>query len=460
MGATEKIARWVANTDYEQIPDQAVEMAKRTALDTIACALAGCAEPSGKLITRYVQNLGGPPQAGVIGGGFLTSVAEAALANGTIAHALDYDDCGMKIGHPSVMVLPAVLSLGHQLHASGRQVLAAYILGLEIEGKVALRSDFKLADRSLNNQSWYGSLGAAVACAKLLNLDAGQTRMALGIATNLACGVSANHGSMLAPMGAGNASRNGVAAAFMAREGISANPDIIEAKNGFLCALAGPGRYDADGLADDLGNPFYIVSPGIGLKKYPSCYHTHRSIDAVLQLMAEHNLTESEITEVDVGTSERALRVLAYPDPQTPYQAKYCMSHCIAAAMVDRKVTLGTFTTEKLCDPRIIEARKKVRISFPDVPIWPGLADVGPDTVFVGNPVTMHTVRGQSYSARVDILRGDPIQPLADEELLAKYYECGERLLTPEAIRHSIDLLVNLERLTDIGELMDLLTLS
>ena len=229
-GTTEKIARWVVNTDYEQIPAQAVEMAKRTALDTVACALAGSAEPASKLITRYVQKLGGPPQAGVIGGGFQAAVGDAALANGTIAHALDYDDCGMKIGHPSVMVLPAVLSLGQQLHASGRQVLTAYILGIEVEGKVALHADFKLAERSLNSQSWYGSLGAAAACANLLRLDADQTRMALGIAANLACGVSANHGTMLAPMGAGNASRNGVVAALMAGRGSPPTPLLSRPK--------------------------------------------------------------------------------------------------------------------------------------------------------------------------------------------------------------------------------------
>ena len=99
-----------------------------------------------------------------------------------------------------------------------------------------------------------------------------------------------------------------------------------------------------------------------------------------------------------------------------------------------------------------------MRISLPDVPIWPGLADVGPDTVFVGNPVTIHTSSGQSHSARVDILRGDPAQPLADEELLTKYHDCGERLLPPETIRRSSDLLLDLEHVADIGELMDLLT--
>src|ERR1041384_8242517 len=180
MGATEAIARFVVDTDYKDIPRDVVEKAKRPALDCIGAALAGVTEPVSQSITGYVRNLGGEPQSSVFGAGLKASVADAALANGCIAHALDYDDCGVKIGHPSVLVLPAVISLAEHLGASGKDVLAAYILGLEIEGKLALHADFKLMQSRLNHQSWYGSIGAAAACAKLLRLDTGQTRMALG----------------------------------------------------------------------------------------------------------------------------------------------------------------------------------------------------------------------------------------------------------------------------------------
>jgi 2-methylcitrate dehydratase PrpD len=454
MGATEKIARFLVETGYENIPRDAVETAKRTALDCLGAALAGVVEPVSRAITGYVTKLGGPPQASVFGAGLRVSVPDAALANGSIAHALDYDDCGVKIGHPSVLVLPAVLSLGEHLGASGQDILAAYVLGLEVEGKIALHADFKLMQSRLNHQSWYGSVGAAAACAKLLRLDVAKTRMALGIGANFACGLSANHGSMAAAMAAGNACRNGVIAALLAQEGITANPDIIEAKNGFYDTLVGQGHYDAERMAEGLGKPFYIESPGIGLKKYPSCYHTHRALDGVLQLLGEHRLSDKDITEIDVGTSQRALRVLAFSEPATPYQAKFSMPHCIAAAVVDHQVTLDTFTAHKMEDRAIVEARKKVHLSFPDVPIWPGLADVGPDTEFVGNPVTIRTTDGQSYNARVDIPRGDPALPLTDDELLAKYRDCGRSQLCPEDIERSVGLVLGLEKVADIATLM------
>ena len=457
MGATEKIARFIVDTDYGDIPRDAVEKAKRTALDCVGAALAGVAEPVSQTITDYVKKLGGPPQASVFGAGLKASVPDAALANGSIAHALDYDDCGVKIGHPSVLVLPAVLSLGEHLGASGKDLLTAYIVGLEVEGKLALHADFKLMQARLNHQTWYGSIGAAAACAKLLRLDVAKTRMALGIAANFACGLSANHGSMAGAMAAGNACRNGVIAALMAQEGITANPDIIEAKNGFYDTLVGPGHYDAERMADGLGKPFYIESPGISLKMYPSCYHTHRALDGVFQLLDEHRLNDKDIAAVDVGTSERALRVLAFSEPATPYQAKFSMPHCIAAAVVDHQVTLATFTEQKLNDRNIVEARKKVQLSFPNVPIWPGLADVGPDTEFVGNPVTIKTTDGRSLSARVDIPRGDASLPLTDDELLGKYRDCARAQLSQDNIERSVGLVRELEKVADVGTLMAIL---
>ena len=454
MGATEKIASFIVDTRYEDIPREAVEKAKRTALDCVGAALAGVGEAVSQAITGYVTKLGGPPQASVLGAGLKVSVPDAALANGCIAHALDYDDCGVKIGHPSVLVLPAVLSLGEHLGASGQDILVAYIVGLEVEGKLALHAEFKLMQSRLNHQSWYGSVGAAAACAKLLRLDVGRSRMALGIAANFACGLSANHGSMAGAMAAGNACRNGVIAALMAKEGVTANPEIIEAKNGFYDTLVGRDHYDAQRVGESLGNPFYIESPGIGLKKYPSCYHTHRALDGVFQLLGEHRLNHKDIAEIDVGTSDRAMRVLAFSEPETPYQAKYSMPYCIAAAVVDHQVTLDTFTSDKMGDRDIIEARKTVHLSFPNLPIWPGLADVGPDTEFVGNPVTVRTLDGRSYNARVDIPRGDPALPLSDDELLAKYRDCARTQLRPDETEHSVGLIFGLERVADIGTVL------
>jgi 2-methylcitrate dehydratase len=150
--------------------------------------------------------------------------------------------------------------------------------------------------------------------------------------------------------------------------------------------------------------------------------------------------------------------VLAFSEPETPYQAKYSMPYCIAAAVVDHQVTLDTFTAHKMEDRNIVEARKKVHLSFPDIPIWPGLADVGPDTEFVGNPVAIRTKDGRRYNARVDIPRGDPALPLTDDELLAKYRDCGRSQLRAHDIERSVSVALGLETVTDIGTLMKILS--
>src|SRR5215813_9762983 len=130
------------------------------------------------------------------------------------------------------------------------------------------------------------------------------------------------------------------------------------------------------------------------------------------------------------------------------------MPHCIPTAGVAHRVTLETFTDHKLKDCNIDKARKQVHLSFPDVPIWPGLADVGPDTEFVGNPVSIRTTDGRNYNARVDIPRGDPALPLTDDELLDKYRDCGRSQLSPDEIQRSIELVLGLDALANIGTLM------
>ena len=432
-----------------------MEKAKRTALDCVGAALAGVVEPVSQTITGYVKKLGGPAQASVFGAGLKVSVADAALANGCIAHALDYDDCGVKIGHPSVLVLPAVLSLGEHLGASGQDILTAYILGLEIEGKLALHADFKLMQARLNHQTWYGSIGAAAACAKLLRLDVAKTRMALGIAGNFACGLSANHGSMAGAMAAGQRLPKRRDRRSDGQRRNHGQPQHHRSEERFLRHAGGPRP-----LRRGTHGGWIWANRSTSSLRVSGSRNTQAAITLIarwtecFQLLDEHRLSDKDIAEVDVGTSERAMRVLAFTEPATPYQAKFSMPYCIAAAVVDHRVTLETFTAHKFGDRDIIETRKKIHLSFPDVPIWPGLADVGPDTEFVGNPVTIRTTDGRTYSARVDIPRGDPALPLSDDELLVKYRDCGRSQLRPDDIERSVGLVLGLERVTDVATLM------
>ena len=223
---------------------------------------------------------------GVIGSGFKTSAPLAALANGTMAHALDFDDVNWHMsGHPTVPLLPAILALGQGVHASGQEVLLAYALGFEVETKVGLGMNPRHYDLGWHATSTLGTLGAAVACAKLLRLDVMKTRMALGIAASMAAGLRQNFGTMTKPLHPGQAAMNGVTAAQLARLGWTADANILEAPYGFCQLYAGAGRYRLDDVVKQLGQPFEILASGVAIKQYPCCAFTHRALDGMLTLV-------------------------------------------------------------------------------------------------------------------------------------------------------------------------------
>lgn len=460
METTQRLAEFLVNTTYEDIPGRVINIAKRTALDTSGVALAGSNETCSKAITGFLKKAGGAPEAGIIGKGFRTYAPHAGLANGIMAWALDYNDGGIKITHPSALAFPAAITLGDKLRASGKEILTAYILALEVQGKVAMGCDLGAGHKSISHFSFLGGLGSAAAASRLLKLDADRTRFAFGIVANLASGLqSAAHGTWLSPTTAGNVAHNGILAALMSQEGFPANPSIIESEGGLCDTFVGEGNYNIELMTRDLGSPFYMEFPGITIKKYPSCFLTHRAIEAVLHLVHQHHIAHSDVAEVEVGITRRGLTVLAYPEPDTGDQGRFSMPYCMASAILDRKINLDTFSDDKVRQPARKELMSKVRLSYPDLPIFSGMSQVDPAHPPVGNPVTIRLKDGRTYSARVDILKGGPEAPLTDRELIDKYRDCAKGVLSSQAIERSVELMLNLEGVSDFREVMDILCL-
>src|SRR5918999_1707906 len=300
MGVTAQLAAFVVDTVLADIPSQARARAKEAMLDGLGCALVGSPTPTGKLMMQYVRARGGDPRAAVIGGGFKTSAPLAALANGTMAHAIDFDDVNWSMsGHPTVPLLPAVLALGQEVHASGQEVLLAYTLGFEVETKLGLGVNPRHYDLGWHATSTLGALGAAAAGAKLLHLNVAQTRMALCIAASTAAGLRQNFGTMTKPLHPGQAAMNGVTAAQLARLGWTADANTLEAPYGFCRLYAGAGHYNLDRIVKQLGNPFELLATGVGIKQYPCCAFTHRSLDGILVLVQQHQLRADDVVSVE-----------------------------------------------------------------------------------------------------------------------------------------------------------------
>jgi 2-methylcitrate dehydratase PrpD len=451
MDVTEKLAGFVAEVKYENLPQEVIVSAKQLVLDCLGVAIAGTTSPVGQIIVKFGKETREGSDATVVGDGFTTSVPTAAFVNGTLAHALDIDDTAAHtVAHPSAPVLPALLAIGERFKLSGKTLLTAYVLGLEVFYRLALASEGLMM--GWHRTSVFGAIAAAAAASRLMNLDVEQIRAAIGICSSLTSGLQLNFGTMTKSVQVGNASRSGVVAAMLAKEGVTANLDALGDPRGFGYAFYS-GRFVPEKITKDLGNPFNIVFPGIGMKIYPCCGLTHPVIDIALELVKEHNLSYDQVEKVEVYTEELSPQVLVYHQPKTGYEGKYSLEYVIAAAILDREITPETFTDDKVNRPEIrgflgiVEGKIRSDAEWQDMRLhsWNHPARV-----------IIKLKNGRKYSGEAPCARGYPDLPLSTEEIDSKYRNCAGLVLSAEKVEHLRQVVLTLEAQKDIAELMSL----
>lgn len=427
---TAPLARFVVQTAGGDIPDAAYQVAQRAWLDTLGVALAGRRDEAGRIICDYVRDQGTRPAAQVWGAPVRVSAADAALANGTLAHALDYDDVNQSMrGHPSVPILPAVLAVAEEVGARGRAALAAFIVGVEVEAKLG-----RLIGTEHYHHGWHatatlGVLGAAAGVARLLGLDETQARSALGIAASHAAGLRQNFGTMTKPLHAGLAARAGVFAAQLAARGFTADESVIEAPIGYGHIFAAPGQPRYEGFVESLGQPWDLIDPGINVKAYPCCAATHRALDALFDLLADQPVAAEDVARVICRVPHGGAAPLIHHNPQTGLQGKFSMEYCLAAGLLDRQVTLDQFEDAAVQRPAAQDLLHRVDFATVEADTADG------DGLVQGfADLTLQLRTGRELQRRVVIQRGTPQRPLSDEELLAKFRACAGRVLAPEAV--------------------------
>jgi 2-methylcitrate dehydratase PrpD len=426
-------------------PAAARRRAAAAVLDTIGVTLAGASEPCARVVQAAIADEG-PGAAVVIGTPLRASTPNAALANGTAAHALDYDDmCFVSLAHPSAPLVAGALAVAERVHASGAALLDAYVVGFELEGRLGMTMNPRHYERGWHCTSTLGTIGTAAAASRLLGLDAAATGHALAIAASEACGLKENFGSMVKPLHAGLAARNGLLAASLARHGLTASDRAIDGRQGFLAAMDSQ-RASLDAVIADLGSRWEIVDTGITVKLYPSCAGTHPTLDALLDLRRRENFTAAEVEHVDVRVDSITPTVLIYESPSSGLEGKFSMRFCAAAAILDGRVGIDTFDTAKLAAPDIAAMMSRVTMR------------VDPALDGVGAPLTQARVRVQLKSGRVleasaDGARGYPEHPPSDEEMAAKFLDCAKRGRESDLL----SLLRRIDQLADVGELTSVL---
>jgi 2-methylcitrate dehydratase PrpD len=267
--------------------------------------------------------------------------------------------------------------------------------------------------------------------------------MALGIAAFQAGGLIANVGTMAHVLELAVAARDGIEAAELAKKGLTSHPDIIETPQGFCDALIEEGGYDIGKMTRDLGKTFQIVNPGISIKKYPCCYRSHRALDALFNITTEHHISYNDIDRVVVDLNLYDSYLMKFPDPQNGEEAKFSYPHILGSAVMKGRVWLDSFTDASAVDHRYREARKKVDVVIHHE--WP------PGRVDARTPVTIKLKDGRTFSKEIN----SPREPTLDQ-LLDRYREAAGSLLTMDQAEKSIDLLLNMEKVKDVSEIMNL----
>ena len=449
MTVTEQVARFVVEANFNDIPPKTVQYAKELALSNLGVMIWGSTLPAGRIITKFVRDIGGTPEVGVIGGGFKTSLPNAALANGNFAHSSEWEGDSRPEMVGVMTVFPVVFPAAEKAGASGKEVLEAAIIAHEVQSRIGLAC-LPSTGRGFFAVPVFGNFGAAVATAKLLKMNAEQILNAFGMVASQAAGTLRHHSTMTHFVETGFACRNGVTAALLAAEGINAATNILEDTDmglGFGSAVAGKGDYHIEKVTEGLGKEFRFNL--VDTKNFPCHSLQQRPLEAALHLVKEHKIAYDDVAGVAVEMSPGSVHELDLLEPPDGEHTRVSLQHGIAGVLLDRRADRTIFTEEKRVDPRYKEARGKVKlIPRPDWTIaWPEGFDV----------VTIKLKNGQEHSAKWEAWRGYHKTPMTTDELVAKFKDATSDVLSPAKADRCIELVLDLEKLKDITELAQII---
>jgi 2-methylcitrate dehydratase PrpD len=412
MSLTQSLGRFIADLSPNRLPEEAARIVRMGFIDTIGTMIAGRDEDSVRILTETLAP--GDGRATLTFGDRHAPAPEAAWINGTAAHALDYDDVALR-GHPSTVLVPAILAEAEHLGSSGADMITAYVAGYETWAELFRRDTGLLHQKGWHPTGLYGAVGAAAACAKLRKLDAQKSAIAIALGASQSAGLMSNFGTMTKPFHAGKSAHAGIIAARLAEAGFTANTDALEHPQGFLHAISPTGAEDrsSDSKA---GTEWAILSQGLGIKKYPTCYCTHRAIDCMLDLVNTSPIKAEEVEGITVSISDYFSTVLRNHQPDTGLAAKFSIEFCMASGIVAQRVGLRELTDGFVQRPDIQALMKKVEIvTTADYdPELPGAAPHDQVTVRLSGG---RTVTGESVARAT----GHPSRPLSDQQLYDKF---------------------------------------
>jgi 2-methylcitrate dehydratase len=446
------MARWSENLSFDDLSSDAVHEARRYLLDSVGCALGGYLQHDVKIALDVLGPMAGAGGATVIGTGAKLDPVSASLLNALMVRVMDYNDIYWKQdpSHPSD-IIPAAMACGEIKNRDGRDLVVGIVLGHEFEQRLC-----EAAFPGIRERGWHHAtltaFAAPIVAGKLLGLDWERMQHAIGISASRHAtlgAVTAGKLTMMKNTVDPMATQSGVVAALLAEKGYTGPEHVLDGKEGLVQCL-GP-EWKLEILTDGLGDSWRITE--CGMKAYPTEALTHAPISCVLDLMSEHDLSADEVEKVRIRSLARAADILADPskyDPRSKETADHSLPYVIAAALADRQVTPLQFTDEKIMDPKIRAQLNKVEV----------VADAEIEALFPKLQrvvVTIVTTSGEEHTKQIDYPKGDPRNPLTDQEIEEKFDALASPVLSTAAMEKVKEAVWHVEKLDSISTLMDYL---
>ena len=454
-GLTKYAAEFVMHTQYSDVPAGVLELGKKSMLDGIGLALAGSKLPTYGILQKYLKSFGfSSGGATVIGTSDRLPARFAAFVNGVAIHVEDFDDTQLAVAkdrvyglltHPTVPVLPAAIAIAESIGGSGRDLVVAYHVGVEVETKIAEAISPRHYEDGFHCTGTCGVFGGAAACARLRNFDAEKMERTFAIAASQASGLRENFGTMMKPFHAGHAAEVGVISADLAELGWSGAEGILEAPRGFFHAYGG--TYDPAAILDKLGKPWTFASPGVSIKPFPSGSLTHPGMTEMLRLIRTEHFKAADVEQVEVGTNHSMPNALIHHHPKDALQAKFSMEFCMAILLVEGKAGLAQFTDSVVNRPDVQEMIGRVRFY-----VDPEAEAAGFDKMTT--ILKIHLKDGRTINGRADFGKGSPANPMSYAEVAEKFYGCADFAEWPkEKAKQIVELIDDLESEPDMRRL-------
>ena len=450
--AAQVLGEWAARLRAEDIPAAVRDNAALRVLDTIGCALAGAREEHAPSVLALASRWGGPGLSTVWGTTLTAAPPQAALANGALAHGLDFDDTHAdSVCHASAVLVPAVLALAESERLGGRDALTALVAGYEAMIRIGMAAPGRFHERGWHATAVCGAFGAALAAGRSLGLDASRLTAAVGIAGSMASGVMEflEDGSWVKRLHPGWAAQSGIQAAALAQGGFTGPATALEGRLGFYRAALG----DAPDIAKqlkNLGDEWETVRSSF--KLYPCCHLNHAYLDAVARLKRAEGLRPEQVEEVECLVPAGEVPIVCEPAtaklrPRSPYDAKFSLAFCVAAALVGDRVGIGTFTEEGIREPGALALAARVRYTVDPSSSYP--------RTFPGW-VKVRLRDGRMLEAREESQRGGPEVPIAPDEVIAKFRDNAASLMPPARVDALERAVLGMERARNLGPLLAL----